>query len=135
MRLPAALEDRERRLAETGPEPVDGESRRVTQLRKLRDVPYTMSFEIGSNLSGCLIAKPAAAASIAIIGLCTGGTALAQQGAPAGQDVRQACAVDFKAVCSGVQPGGGRIMACLQQHMSKLSPGCQQALTASKAAK
>lgn len=40
MRLPEAVEDREKRLAETGPDPVEGESRRVTQLRKLRAVPY-----------------------------------------------------------------------------------------------
>src|SRR3546814_17457222 len=40
MRLPEAVEEREKQLAETGPEPVEGESRRVTQLRKLRAVPY-----------------------------------------------------------------------------------------------
>src|SRR3546814_8308299 len=40
MRLPEAVEEREKKLAETGPEPVEGESRRVTQLRKLRAVPY-----------------------------------------------------------------------------------------------
>src|SRR3546814_3065668 len=39
MRLPEAVEEREKKLAETGPEPVEGESRRVTQLRKLRAVP------------------------------------------------------------------------------------------------
>lgn len=41
MRLPAAVEEREKKLAEIGAEPVDGESSRVTQLRKLRAVPYT----------------------------------------------------------------------------------------------
>jgi DNA helicase-2/ATP-dependent DNA helicase PcrA len=40
MRLPEAVEDRERRLAEIGPEPVEEEPRRVTQLRKLREVRY-----------------------------------------------------------------------------------------------
>jgi DNA helicase-2/ATP-dependent DNA helicase PcrA len=35
MRLPGPVEDAERRLAEAGPEPTEGESRRVTQLRKL----------------------------------------------------------------------------------------------------
>jgi DNA helicase-2/ATP-dependent DNA helicase PcrA len=40
MRLPEPVEDAERRLAEAGPEPIEGESRRVTQLRKLRAVPY-----------------------------------------------------------------------------------------------
>ena len=40
MRLPAAVERREQKLAEVGLEPVEGESRRVSQLRKLRAVPY-----------------------------------------------------------------------------------------------
>lgn len=40
MRLPATVEERELKLAEVGAEPVAGESRRVTQLRKLRAVPY-----------------------------------------------------------------------------------------------
>jgi hypothetical protein len=46
--------------------------------------------------------------------------------------VRQACQADYKTFCTGVQPGGGRIVACLQQNFDKLSPGCQQALTAAK---
>jgi DNA helicase-2/ATP-dependent DNA helicase PcrA len=41
MRLPVAVEEREQKLAEVGAEPDEGESRRVTQLRKLRAVPYT----------------------------------------------------------------------------------------------
>lgn len=52
MRLPEAVEDRERRLAETGPEPVEGESRRVTQLRKLRAVPYTEVIALDSFIDG-----------------------------------------------------------------------------------
>ncbi len=46
--------------------------------------------------------------------------------------VRQACQADYKTFCTGVQRGGGRIVACLQQNFDKLSPGCQQALTAAK---
>ncbi|SOY57735.1 conserved hypothetical protein [Cupriavidus taiwanensis] len=38
--VPDAVIVREDRLAAAGPEPVEGESRRVTQLRKLRDVSY-----------------------------------------------------------------------------------------------
>lgn len=40
MRLPETVGEAEKRLADAGPEPVDGESRRVTRLRKLRAVPY-----------------------------------------------------------------------------------------------
>jgi DNA helicase-2/ATP-dependent DNA helicase PcrA len=52
MRLPEAVEDREKRLAETGPEPVEGESRRVTQLRKLRTVPYKEIIAIDRFIDG-----------------------------------------------------------------------------------
>jgi DNA helicase-2/ATP-dependent DNA helicase PcrA len=40
MRLPETVEEAEKRLADAGPEPVEGEPRRVTRLRKLRAVPY-----------------------------------------------------------------------------------------------
>ncbi len=52
-----------------------------------------------------------------------------------GQAVRQACKADYQTFCTGVQPGGGRIIACLQQNFEKLSPGCQDALTAARAAR
>ena len=31
---------------------------------------------------------------------------------------------DYHSYCSGVMPGGGRIFACLNEHMSKLSLAC-----------
>src|SRR3546814_13590045 len=52
MRLPEAVEEREKKLAETGPEPVEGESRRVTQLRKLRAVPYVEVMALDRFLDG-----------------------------------------------------------------------------------
>jgi len=30
--------------------------------------------------------------------------------------IRAACAEDAKKLCAGVQPGGGRIVACLREH-------------------
>ncbi len=41
---------------------------------------------------------------------------------------QQACREDARKLCSAVQPGGGRIMACLKQHESELSAACQTAL-------
>jgi hypothetical protein len=41
---------------------------------------------------------------------------------------RAACATDIKNFCAGVQPGGGRILACLKQHKDQVSDGCKQAI-------
>jgi Cysteine rich repeat len=40
----------------------------------------------------------------------------------------QACRADAQRLCAGVQPGGGRIAACLREHEAKLSPPCQAQL-------
>ena len=37
-----------------------------------------------------------------------------------------ACRADVQKLCKGVQPGGGRIVACLKQHESEVSPGCKE---------
>lgn len=52
MRLPTAVVEREQKLAEVGAEPVEGESRRVTQLRKLRAVPYTELISLDKFIDG-----------------------------------------------------------------------------------
>jgi len=41
-----------------------------------------------------------------------------------GDQIRAACAVDYKRFCFGTMPGGGRIVACLGQHMAELAPLC-----------
>ncbi|MGO6718170.1 cysteine rich repeat-containing protein [Rhizobium ruizarguesonis] len=42
--------------------------------------------------------------------------------------VVQACKVDIKQYCQGIQPGGGRIATCLQTNQTNLTPTCQAAL-------
>ena len=49
---------------------------------------------------------------------CTS-AALAQKG------VAKACAADVKAQCAGVQPGEGRIKACIKSHVKDLAEPCQ----------
>jgi hypothetical protein len=43
-------------------------------------------------------------------------------------EARAACATDIQTLCSGVQPGGGRILACLKEHKDKVSDGCKKAV-------
>jgi hypothetical protein len=43
---------------------------------------------------------------------------------------RAACQGDFKKLCPGVMPGGGRPIACLSQHADKLSPDCKKVIDA-----
>jgi len=57
-------------------------------------------------------------------------------GQPSMAAIRAACAEDAQKLCAGVQPGGGRIVACLKEHKDALSDRCKQAagMTASPAA-
>jgi len=41
--------------------------------------------------------------------------------------IRASCAQDAQKLCAGVQPGGGRIVACLKEHKDSLSDRCKQA--------
>ena len=59
-------------------------------------------------------------------------TATAAQSAPADNQpsmaaIRSACTEDAQKLCAGVQPGGGRIVACLKEHKDSLSDPCRQA--------
>ncbi|HEX4385364.1 MAG TPA: cysteine rich repeat-containing protein [Myxococcales bacterium] len=40
------------------------------------------------------------------------------------KEARAACQSDMEKFCQGVQPGEGRVIACLQQHQADLSPAC-----------
>ena len=53
--------------------------------------------------------------------LLSGSVAVAQQ---AGKP----CAGDIKTLCAGIQPGEGRIKACIKSHLNDLSPTCQDRL-------
>ena len=42
--------------------------------------------------------------------------------------LRWSCGADYRALCGNLQPGGGRIVACLRQNGPSLSPRCRNAL-------
>ena len=60
--------------------------------------------------------------------------ALALVGAMAQQSaVRQACGTETERHCAGVQPGDGRMRACVKEHFTEFSEPCKQALLSSVA--
>ncbi len=48
-------------------------------------------------------------------------------GQPSVDALGAACADDAQRLCAGVQPGGGRVVACLKDHKDSLSDRCRQA--------
>jgi len=42
--------------------------------------------------------------------------------------VRTSCRAEYRAYCSDVDIGGGRVVACLQANAASLSPTCQSGL-------
>jgi hypothetical protein len=61
--------------------------------------------------------------AIGAIVLLSATSSMAQQGA-----VAKACAGDVKSQCAGVQPGEGRVRACIKSHFKDLSEPCQAVL-------
>jgi hypothetical protein len=57
-----------------------------------------------------------------VVTLLTATTGMAQ---PAGM---KACGDDVKTLCAGVQPGDGRVKACIKSHFSDVSASCQAVL-------
>ncbi len=47
----------------------------------------------------------------------------------------QICRADYDRLCAGVQPGGGRVLACLHEHAHQVSAACGQALPRADALK
>ena len=39
------------------------------------------------------------------------------------------CNTDVQALCAGVKPGGGRVLACLQSHLSEINTNCSSVLS------
>jgi hypothetical protein len=42
------------------------------------------------------------------------------------------CKADVQRTCAGVEPGGGRIQACMKDHFTEYSDGCKQAIITAK---
>ena len=55
-------------------------------------------------------------------------TALLPPGSAAVAQTGEPCASDIKTLCAGIQPGEGRIKACIKSHLTDLSPTCEDRL-------
>ena len=76
-------------------------------------------------------------ATVAFAAITTGRAAAQVQPSPELANQARAlaltCRADFTRLCSGVRPGGGRGLACLQQHLSELGPDCRNAIPKAEA--
>lgn len=51
------------------------------------------------------------------------------------RQIRAVCEADIRKACPGIMPGGGRLMACIQEKPEQLSKPCTEALQAARAAR
>jgi hypothetical protein len=80
-----------------------------------------------SNIVGCCLSLAVAlGAVVAGVNAAAAGDAATAPKSKLGP----ACKVDLKTLCKDVQPGGGRMIACLRQNNDKLSPDCAAAVAA-----
>ena len=72
-----------------------------------------------------------AVAVIGLLGVLTASPAFAQTPRTLTPEMRAAletCRPDIERLCPGVQPGDGRIMACMREHRTEISQACRSAM-------
>jgi hypothetical protein len=67
------------------------------------------------------------------VSLAVGDRPASAQSSPSSSPVLTACAADIKALCPGLEPGGGRIRQCMKEKPEQLSDGCKNAIAAARA--
>ena len=72
-----------------------------------------------------MVKKRVLTAGVILLLSASGATAQMRPGARA---VLQACKPDIARFCSQVQPGQGRIKACMKEHLPELSEPCKEAM-------
>jgi hypothetical protein len=68
-------------------------------------------------------------AAILVCAMGLSGSAFAQTPTA---DQSGACGADYQKYCVGTQPGGGRVVACLNGHRDQLSAACKKAIDSRK---
>ena len=74
------------------------------------------------------VAKKAFAASLALAGALLSQSAGSEERLIKGFDAVRACSGGIEKLCSGIEPGGDWIKACIQGKVSELSTPCKEAL-------
>jgi len=59
----------------------------------------------------------------------------AQQPSAIPEALRKSCRADYQKFCATVLPGEGRVLACIRQNWSDVSPGCRAAIDAAAPAR
>ena len=81
-----------------------------------------------------LMPKRSVLIALALLPCFAAGAALADDAPAGGQGGpgphARPCRADLEKFCSGVQPGGGRIVGCLKAHEAEVSPACHDAMAA-----
>lgn len=68
-----------------------------------------------------------------LLGLaCLSNTFAADGVGKTGGAVAEACRQDMQTLCPDIQPGDGRIKACIRKNHAKFSDGCKDALKAKR---
>lgn len=80
--------------------------------------------------------RPVAFAAVTLLALAIAGSGVAAAQTQVTPEMKaqakalaRACRADFRRLCPGVKRGGGRILACLQDHNSELSSQCRDAMS------
>jgi cysteine rich repeat protein len=76
-----------------------------------------------------------AAVSTALAVACSAQAQVPPQMRGEAMALMQVCRGDYDRLCAGVMPGGGRVLACLQNHTNQLSAACGQAMPRAQALK
>jgi hypothetical protein len=79
-------------------------------------------------------AKPAAGTAAAPASKAEASTTAKKPGSAQVAAIRSACRSDYRKTCAGVPTGGAAALQCLEKNKSKLSPPCEQAVSAAGAA-
>lgn len=88
------------------------------------------------DLEGLAMTRSPLIHTLALAGLLAANLAFAADAdKKPGADLAAACAQDVKTLCPGIEPGDGRIAACLKEHRRKVSSGCKDAIKDQRAAK